>query len=456
MSSTGCVLGVLLGLGVLMAFPTYAEEMKVGAGRCVITPEQDMWMSGYASRSEPSQGKIHDLWAKALVIEYEAGTRAVIVTTDLIGLPANIAHVVAAHLEEKYGIPRERVMLTASHTHSGPVLRDNLFDMYGLAEDQWQLVEAYTAKLPELIGTAVEQGVNDLEPGALQWGVGEAGFAKNRRKYTIDGVINDFNPIGPVDHDVPVLAARSTDGSLKAVLFGYACHNTVLSSQQWCGDYAGFAQAYLEEQLPGTTALFVAGCGGDQNPLPRRQVELAEQYGAELGKAVETVLDGSMSRVEGPLRAGYKEIPLVLSEPPTREQVEKQLGDPNIYIQRRAKGLLREFDEKGALDTTYPYPVQVWQFADTLQMTVLGGEAVVDYSLRLKYELGRVRQFVIAYANDVCAYIPSLRVLREGGYEGDTSMIYYGFYGPWAPTVEEDVIAAVRELSRKPQIASAN
>ncbi|MCL4691563.1 MAG: hypothetical protein KJ060_03525, partial [Candidatus Hydrogenedentes bacterium] len=129
---------------------------------------------------------------------------------------------------------------------------------------------------------------------------------------------------------------------------------------------------------------------------------------------------------------------------------------PNVYIQRRAKGLLRKFDAKGALDTTYPYPVQVWKLGDTLQFTVLGGEATVDYSLRLKYELGREKQFVIAYANDVCSYIPSLRVLREGGYEGESSMIYYGFYGPWAPPIEEDIVAAVHELTEQTGAAVAN
>lgn len=440
----------------MAALPVCADGMKIGAGRCIITPEKPMWMAGYASRTAPSDGKLHDLWTKALVIEDEDGARGVIVTTDLVGLPANISGPTAEKIAQEFGIPRERVMLTASHTHSGPVLRDNLFDMYGLTEEQWALVEEYTALLPELILNAVRQGVENLEPGTLHWGIGEAGFAKNRRKYTIDGVINDFNPIGPVDHDVPVLSARAADGSLKAVLFGYACHCTVLGIQQWSGDYAGFAQVYLEEKLPGTTALFVAGCGGDQNPLPRREIELAEKYGKELGQAVETVLDGTMADVHGPLCAAYKEIPLALSEPPTREQVEKQLDDPDIYVQRRAKGLLRKFDAKGALDTTYPYPVQVWKLGDTLQLTVLGGEATVDYSLRLKYELGREQQFVIAYANDVCSYIPSLRVLREGGYEGASSMIYYGFYGPWAPPIEEDIVAAVHELTEQTGAAVAN
>lgn len=446
------LLGIALMAGsffVAGPFVATAGEFKVGMGRQVITPENPMWMAGYAARKEPASGKVHDLWAKAMVIEDETGARAAMVTTDLIGMPANIAHAAAALVQERLGIPRERLMLTASHTHCGPVIRDGLLNMYGLDDTQLGLMEAYTKLLPKLICAAVTQGVENLQPGTLSWGVGEAGFAGNRRKYTQGGVINDFNPIGVVDHDVPVLVAKKADGSITGILCGYACHNTTLDIQQFCGDYAGFAQIGIETANPGAVAMFAAGCGGDQNPYPRRTMELAQQHGKDLADAVLAVLNGQMAPVQGPLRAVYEEIPLKLGEPPTREQLEAQLQDQSVYVQRRAKHLLGVLDKEGALATTYPYPIQVWQFADTLQLTALAGEAVVDYSLRLKYELGREKQFVIAYANDCPAYIPSLRVLREGGYEGGESMIYYGLYGPWAPTVEEDIIATVREMSGK-------
>ena len=428
-----------------------SAALKVGMGRQVITPEQPMWMAGYASRTAPSDGKLHDLWAKAFAIEDASGARFVIVTTDLIGVSRTLTGGTFALVSERFNIPRENFLMTASHTHSGPVIRDNLYDMYGLDEEQAERCRAYNEALPGKIFAAVEQAIATLEPGTLSWGVGEAGFAKNRRKYTTGGVTNDFNPIGPVDHDVPVLVARNASGEVKGILVGYACHNTVLSTQQFCGDYAGYAQAYIEENAPGAIAMFAAGCGGDQNPLPRRTIELAEQYGAELGEAALSVLNESeMAEVRGPVRCAYEEIPLALTKAPDREEIEADLTSTNVYVQRLAKSLLKTLDEKGAIDETYPFPVQVWQFGeDDLQISALGGEATVDYSLRLKYELGRDKQFVIAYANDVCAYIPSLRVLREGGYEGEGAMVYYGFHGPWAPQVEEDIVTAVHELTKQ-------
>ncbi len=442
---TGLALAVI-GL-VSAALVSAAGEFKVGVGKVVITPTQDMWLAGYAARSKPSEGKLHDLYAKALAIEDETGARTVLVTSDLIGVPAALVNEVARRAREKFELPRERLMVTVSHTHSGPVLQDRLQHMYGLDETQTRLLVEYSKTLPTLFLQAIEGALKDLQPGRVEWGVGRAGFAVNRRQYTLGGVINASNPIGPVDHDVPVLKVSRPDGSIKAVVHGYACHNTTLNLQKFSGDYAGFAQAYLEAKLPGATALFVCGCGGDANPLPRGTVELAQKYGAELAEAVLAVVKQPLTELMGPIRVAFKEVSLGLSPPPTRTEVEKQLLDLNIYIQRRAKVLLKTLDEKGELPTTYPYPVQVWQFADGMQMIALGGEVVVDYSLRLKYELGRERTWVIGYANDVCAYIPSLRVLREGGYEGAESMIYYGHHGPWAPTIEENILRTVHELA---------
>jgi hypothetical protein len=108
-------------------------------------------------------------------------------------------------------------------------------------------------------------------------------------------------------------------------------------------------------------------------------------------------------------------------------------------------------EKQGSLRKTYPYPVQVWQVGNDLKLVTLGGEVVVDYSLRLKRELGQGRTWVMGYANDVMAYIPSLRVLKEGGYEGGGAMVYYGLPTVWAPRVEEHILATVREQAARLQ-----
>jgi len=439
-----------LSLILVLLFPTFSvsAEMSVGVGSVVITPDKPIWLSGYASRKAPSDGKVQDIYAKAMAFEDAEGERTVIVTTDLIGLTRNLSARTAALASEKLGIPRERLMLTASHTHSAPALRENLGTMYALDDEQTRRVNEYSEVIPSRIVEAIKIAVDDLEAGSAHWGHGEAGFAVNRRQYNQGGVSLGVNPIGPVDHDVPTIVAKRADGTIKGVLFGYACHNTTLDFQQISGDYAGFAQAYVESAMPGVIAMFASGCGADANPNPRRTLALARQHGTELGVAVLTAMRGDLNELSRPIRATYDEVTLELSEPPTRAELDAQLNSDNVYIQRRATSLIEEFEANGALKTTYPYPIQVFQFGDTLQVTALGGEVVVDYALRIKHELGRDNQFIIGYANDVMAYIPSLRVLREGGYESDTSMIYYGFYGPWSTTVEDIVMDGVWRLSR--------
>lgn len=435
-----------IAVGVLVSSAAVSAEMKVGAGTVVITPEHDMWMSGYGHRKEPSSGKVQELYAKAFVIEDESGARSAIITSDLIGLTKAISDAAAKLVLEKHGIPRERVMVTASHTHCGPVLSGNLDAMFALDATQLQLVKDYTAALPGKFAAAVDAAVANLEPATLDFGNTHAGFAVNRRQYNLDGIALGVNPIGPVDHSVPMIVARRGDGSVKAVLFGYACHNTTLAIQQLSGDYAGFAQARIQEKAPGVTALFVSGCGADANPNPRGTMEQAVRHGTELGDAILAALKTPGRSLAGPLRATFREFDLALSAPPTREALEAQLQDADVFVQRRAKRLLAEWDANGGLKTSKPYPVQVWQFGDKLDLIALGGEVVVDYVLRLKYELGPEQVFVVGYANDVPAYIPSLRVLREGGYESNASNVYYGLYGPWAPTIEQTIIGAVHEL----------
>jgi neutral ceramidase len=378
--------------------------------------------------------------------------RAVIITSDLVGIDRGLAREVCEELKRKHGLPREAVLLSVSHTHSGPVVRGNLEAMYGLDDKQTALVRAYAETLRARLADVVRQAVDDLRPARLGWAVGHASFAVNRRnnkEADVPRLREEGRLVGPVDHDVPVLTVRDLRGALRAVLFGYACHATVLDGYQWCGDYPGFAQAELEKAHPGAVALFWAGCGADQNPLPRRSVALAARYGAELADSVEKVLRGAVTPPEGRLGLAYAEVDVPFSQLPTREKIVADSLSKDKYVAARAALLLKEMEKNGGLRGTYPYPVQVWQLGGGLTFVALGGEVVVDYSIRLKKELGPGRTWVAGYANDVMAYIPSLRVLKEGGYEGAGAMVFYALPTTWGPRVEEIIVAAVHAQAKR-------
>ena len=414
---------------------------KAGFSRVVITPEQPMWMSGYGSRNKPADGKIHDLFVRAAALQDAQSHRVVMVSLDLVGVPRGMAQRVSAAAKAKYKLERAEVMFCCSHTHSGPALDQSLTHMLDMKADDWAQVVEYQKWLDARVIEAVDQAVGDLKPARLATGVGKCGFASNRRP-----------PIGtgPIDHEVPVLRILSEDGSqLRGVIFGYACHNTVLPFYQWCGDYAGFAQLYLEERHPGATALFFSGCGADQNPLPRRKVELAEQYGRMLAVSVDAVLSSDLAPVSGVVHVGFREIDLEFSAIPTRDELTRTAESADRFQRTRAKLFLKDLDAGQPLSPTYPYPVQVWKLGNNgVTWIALGGEVVVDYSLRLKKELGVGQTWVTGYANDVMAYIPSERVLTEGGYEGDTSMIVYMQPSKWKAGLEDRIVQTVHELSK--------
>jgi hypothetical protein len=423
---------------------------RAGVACRVITPPAPMWMAGYANRNHPAEGKVHDLYVKALAIESASGRKLVLVATDLLGLPRDLSVQIADDVRRRTGLSRECLMLTSSHTHCGPVLRGPMADMHDMPPEEFAKVGPYTDELRHRIVETVVRALDDLKPARLAIGKGTARFAVNRREPTPKGIINGYNPKGPVDHDVPVLRVTTPEGKLRAVVFGYACHNTTMQFYRWCGDYAGFAQAYLEDKHPGAVALFWIGCGGDANPLPRSKLELCQKYGRELADAVEGVLAHDMRPLSGPVRARYETVALPFDKLPGKDAFAADLLSKSSPLRKRAAHYLKILEAGGKIDATYPhYPVQVWRFGDDLVWVALGGEVVVDYDLRLKRELGGPRAvWITGYANDVMAYIPSERVLREGGYEGDTSMVFYAMPTKWGTGIEEIIVGKVRELAK--------
>ncbi len=432
---------------------------KAGVAKIDITPQVPIWMAGYGARTKPSEGVVEDIFAKCLALEFGSDDVAVIVTSDLLGFPRDVGDAIARECHSRHGLRRERLILNSSHTHSGPVVGAMLKPAYpAFTKQQEEAISLYTRELIEKVATGVGQAIADLAPATVSFGQTLAGFGVNRRRVRLR------NLPGPVDQDVPILSVRDSAGKLRAVVFGYACHNTTLGSYEINGDWAGFAQRHLETRYPEATALFMEGCGADINPLPRYQgnnpdllpysVELARMYGTILAAAVDIALHESMRPLTGPLTAGLRTVALPFHNVPDRAEFAHRLDDKrdaNASRRRHAEYMLSILDRDGKLPDRYSYPVQVWRFGKGLDLIALAGEVVVDYSLRLKAQYGWDNTWVAGYCNDVFAYIPSRRVLNEGGYEGGDAMIAYGQPGPFGSAVEELIIEQVNDLMRDSQ-----
>ncbi len=438
-----------LVLGILLTVCASAADYRAGVARIDITPKQAIWMSGYASRTHPSEGVISPLFAKALAIEDNKGGRVVIVTTDLVGLPRAISDVVAARALKQFDLDRAGLVLNSSHTHTGPIVRPGLTSMFNLKDEDDQVLREYAQQLTDNLVNVIGAAIGDLSPALLLYGEGEAGFAINRRESTPNGFKIGLNPKGPVDHTVPVFKITAPDGSLRAVLFGYACHNTTLTGEFYklSGDYAGFAQSEVEKVHPGVTALFFMLCGGDQNPNPRSTLEAAKKHGGELGTTVNRVIDRNLLPVQGRIRTAFVTTQLALA-PHTRETFEKLKNDPIIAKRKLSEAMLRSYDD-GRPVRSVTYPVQAIRFGKDVTILALGGEVVIDYDLRAKKEYPKHKLVVAGYSNDVMCYIPSKRVLEEGGYEAVDSMAYYGQPGPFTPDVEDTIFDAIHRVMKR-------
>ncbi|MBZ4191174.1 neutral/alkaline non-lysosomal ceramidase N-terminal domain-containing protein [Niabella beijingensis] len=426
-----------------------AQTVKAGVGRKVITPEMPYWLTGYAARSKPAVEKIHDLWTKALVIETDTGNKVAFVTTDVLGLTPEIHTMLVSTLGERYGFRESDLVFNASHTHSGPMIWPSLEMIGDFDSSAIGAFAAYKKFLIRQITGAVEMAMDNLLPARLSTGHGTAAFAMNRRQPVNGKIINGKNPGGNKDHDVPVLKVTNTSGVVRAILFGYACHNTTMGGDNYriSGDYAGFAQLDLEQAYPGATALFFTGCAGDQNPQPRGTVALAEQHGRELSGAVKAVLAHTMRPVGNTVKSAMRTIPLSFVPFDVRKYKE-ELEKGTIFEQRRARLMLQAYN-RGWEVTRYWYPVQVLRFGKDLTFISLGGEVVVDYALRLKEMYPRENLFVSGYCNHVMGYIPTKKILKEGGYEANENLIYYGMPGPFREDVEETIVSALRQVLRR-------
>ena len=185
------------------------DQFKAGAASVAITPDEPMWMAGYAARLKPSDGKTHDLYAKALAIEDADGTRLVIITTDLISIPRPIRDWLEKAAGEKFDLPPEGLLLNCSHTHCGPELRTSESSFVGLDPDRAKQAKAYVDGLQQQLLDLVGAAIGDLGPSTLSYQHARAAFAMNRRTPNPKGFSNFPNPDGPVDHDVPVFASRN-------------------------------------------------------------------------------------------------------------------------------------------------------------------------------------------------------------------------------------------------------
>jgi putative membrane-bound dehydrogenase-like protein len=414
----------------------------VGVARIDVTPSEPIRLAGYGARRTESTGVAQKLWAKALALGTDAEGPALLLTLDNCGIAEPTYLELTRRLLEKAGLPRERIAICISHTHTGPCTTAWAPNIFGkdITPEEQATIDRYTRELLDKMERVALTALKDRRPAHLSWAQGAVDFAANRRTTG-----------GPVDHSLPVLRVTDLEGNLRALVANYACHCTTLGGDfnRVHADWAGCAREDLERDHPGAVAFITIGCGADSNPQPRGGADgglaLAQQHGESLAAEVARLLHYNFKPLSERLSARLKHIELPFSPQFTRAQWEERARQSGIVGYHARKNLAR-LDRGETLPDTLSYYVQTWTFGDELGLVFLSGEVVVDYDLRLKAELDASRLWISAYANYVPCYIPSRRILEEGGYEAESSLWYYDRPQRLAPATEDLIVHTVHEL----------
>lgn len=412
------------------------SEWRVGTASAPITPDPDdpHHLIGFGARDGPMDGVQDEIYARAVAFEDSTGRRLVHLSFELLFVFPGQRAMLEAICEERWDLEPEGLFITPSHTHYGPdydvnnqAMKDEQNPEDGLARDpdaDEDLIASYREFVDETLVSVVDEAVEDLETASLSYYRAKCAIAMNRRRAHEDGIGFEPTPNAPVDHDLPVLAARTEDGTMKALLFGYACHPTagMAFCNEVAGDWPGHAMNHLEEAYPEATATFVIGCAGDQKAYPQGSQDLVKQHARTAATAVERALVTEAQPVRGPLKLTADEVGLEVQKP-----VEDDTGS-------RVGTTVTEHVE---------YPIQAVGFGTDLTLLSLSGEVVADFSLQLKDTLASP-VWVSAYSGNH-GYLPTKRILAEGGYEAWQSFAE----GRYAPSTEDRILETATALAER-------
>jgi len=436
-------------LAILLPYCNAAEAQTMGvAGTATvdITPTEPIRLNGFGGRRQETADIRQRLFARALAFGNAPENTAIVVTVDTLGIPDEFAERVWQKIHSQIGIKRESLAFCATHTHSGPMILGCANTLFGepVPVDQWNRIVSYTHFLEERLAEVAVSAFRNQQPAKLSRGTGSVSFAENRR-----------TPRGPVDHRLPVLAVHSTEGTLRAVLVSYACHCVTLSDNFVSGDWAGYAAEHLQRMYPDCQPLIAIGCGADANPrggVQGNRTDAADSLGLELAQAVQATIKKGLQPLPANCTPALQRITLPLAPLPDQSEWEKRAAASNA-IGYHAKVQLQRLNAGQKLTSEIAVPIQTMKFNEQFSMIFLPGEVVADYSLRLSRELPNTSLWIAAYSNACPGYVPSERVLQEGGYEGGGAMVYYDIPGPWAPGLEEAIVTATGKLVAGPSFS---
>lgn len=432
--------------------------LLAAARRVTITPPVGVDLTGFGARSGPSAGVHDDLRACALYLT-DTDRELLILTCDLIGLHHEEVAQVREGISQRAEIPPERVMISCSHTHSGPATR--CLNYLGKQD------EAYLSELRRRLVGLAAWAKSEAVPARAGSARTPLRVGVNRREWRDGGIVLGINEAGRTAPYVDLLCVDDAESRPLCRLFCHAAHAVTLGGDNLLlsGDWPGFAQREVERCYgPGCVAMFMQGCCGDINSHVGGGFEAAQAEGKRVAAAILTADPEAARRDAVPLAAATIGLELPLTDVPSVQEARELVADARRHAQSSAEqdnyglrmlnegmvrwaGELLALAEDGAVGRTVPFEVQALRIGD-LGIVGLPGEVFVDYALEIDAACALPRTAVAAYTNGNIGYVPTAEAFAEGGYEVHSAIRFYGTTMQ-TPQSEELILRAAAEALAK-------
>ena len=427
---------ILLIIVYFLSLASFASDVKIGAAAVKITPPPGIPMAGYYH--DRGAEKIHDdLYAKALVIDND-GLKVAIVSCDLIKVTAGIVSEVRNLVEKSIGINPDYIMIGATHSHTGPVILD-IKNKDKMRRKSSRIHDKYISKLPGLIAESIIKANSALMPANISIGLGhEESISFNRRFYMTDGTVGwnpgkmnpkIIKPAGPIDPDVFVLYAETTDGNPISTYVNFALHLDNVGGAEISADLP-YTLSNILGKIKGEEmiTLFSQGCSGNINHINVKSPE--KQKGHSNAQLLGTVLSGEVIKLYPRLQiidldniSVKREIvklplPEISSdEIPEARKIAATYGtsDPAPFMELvKSAKILDVYERNGK---PVDAEVQVFALGDKCAIVSLPGEIFTELGMYIKNRSPYPFTIITELTNNCIGYVPDRKAYIEGNYE---------------------------------------
>lgn len=416
--------------------------MRIGVSKILITPVPGIDLAGFGRPGRKASGVHDDLFLSSMAIE-SANKRVLLICADIIGFDRDFARLLKKEISNKYGFSEEEILLGASHTHSGPQTMKNM--LCAGEEDN-----EYMEFLKERALLSVKSAMEGMNAADIYYGVTKCHIGVNRRRIT-DGVL-EFAPdeTGITDDDVTVLKIIE-DGTVKAVLYNYTCHPSIIDSDDISSDYPGRTRHEIEEAFgKDVVVFFLQGFCGDirARTIENREFragtwEDVDGLGFTLGESIVDLCGKPMKKLQVSISSRLLDISLPLAALPKKRKLAGILKNGTVCEKVWAEKLLLHY---GALQRSVPFTIQRITLGNVFHIVAMSGEVCVEYAKYIKQSDGKKIFIAAGYSNGVVGYIPTGRMLEQGGYEPVESTLYYSLPSCFEKSVEKVVLGAINSI----------